>query len=192
MEIEDKRGFKKYLPIIGVVLLIIVIVVIIIILMKGTTTESGGYPNPESTKSLACNSETFEYPFYRYDHSTKKTTVITATFENDRLNRISLTYTLFYPTEAEIITSEAENHAAMNISFSDAGLGPDSFGANYRQLLADTSSLSMAMTMTTLADSIRDIGAKYFMLNDVENKDYTLSDVRTAYRNAGFKCEVNN
>lgn len=192
MEIENRRGFKKYLPIVGVILGVVIIVIIILILMKGTTTESGGYPSPESTKSLACNSETFVYPFYNYDHSSKKDTTITATFENDHLSRISLTYTLYYPTKDQITTSEAENHAAMNISFSNVGLGPDSYGANYRQLLSDSSAMAMAMTMTTLADNIRDVGAKYFMLNEIENKDYTLNDVRTTYRNAGFRCEVNN
>ena len=192
MEIENRRGFKKYLPIFGVILGVVIIVIIFLILMKGTTTESGGYPSPESTKSLSCKSETFIYPIYRYDYSTKKETVITATFESDYLSRISLTYTLYYPTEDQIITSEAENHAAMNISFSNAGLGPDSYGANYRQLLSDKSAMALAMTMTTLADNIRDVGAKYFMLNEIENKDYTLNDVRTTYRNAGFKCEVNN
>ncbi|MBQ7202184.1 hypothetical protein IJS18_02240 [Candidatus Saccharibacteria bacterium] len=192
MEIESTHKWKKYLPILGVVVGVVVIVIIVLILMRGTTTTSGGYPNPESTKSLSCNSDTFVYPFFKYDNSTKKNTTITATFENEKMNRISLTYTLFYPTKEEVVKSEAENHAAMNISFSNAGLGPDSFGANYKELVSDPSALALAMTMTTLADNIRDVGAKYFMLEDIENKDYTLNDVRSTYRSAGFRCEVNN
>ena len=74
MEIESTHKWKKYLPILGVVVGVVVIVIIVLILMRGTTTTSGGYPNPESTKSLSCNSDTYTYQFFKYDNSTKKNT----------------------------------------------------------------------------------------------------------------------
>ena len=192
MDIEKTRSLKKYWPVFAVTLGVVVIIIVLIMLMNGSTTTSGGGSSSEATRSLACTSESFDYPIYTYDYSTKKETVITATFNDDRLNRISLTHTLYYSSEEQIERSEAVNHAAMNISFANNNLEPDSFGANYRTLVSDPSALSLAMTMTTQADNIREEGAKYFMLQDVTNKDYTLEDLRTTYRNAGFKCEVNN
>lgn len=189
MEIKETHKLKKYLPIVAVVLVVTIVVTICILKMRGNTTTSGGFPDPESTKSLSCTSKDFDYKFFTVDGSKKKETTMRATFSGEKLNVISFIYDLYYNSKEEIINSEAYNHAAMNISFSKSGLQPDAFGAIYKQLVSDTENMLLSTSMTAYADQIGDSGAKYFLLEDLEG-NFTLDKVRQTYRNAGFTCEV--
>ena len=189
MEIKETHKLKKYLPIVAVVLVVTIIVTICILKMNGNTTTSGGFPDPESTKSLSCTSKDFDYKFFTVDGSKKKETTMRATFNGEKLNVISFIYDLYYNSKEEIVHSEAYNHAAMNISFSKSGLGPDSFGAIYKQLVSDPENMMLSTSMTAYSDQIGDSGAKYFLLEDLGG-DYTLTKVRQVYRNAGFTCET--
>ena len=189
MEIEKDHKVKKYLPIIGALLVITAVVTVCILKMMGSTTTSGGFPDPEKTKSLTCTSKDFVYKFFDYDGSKKKEAIFRATFANNKLHAISFIYDLYYNTKEEIIHSEAYNHAAMNISFSKTGLGPDSFGAVYKQLVSDPENMLLSTTMTTYSANLGDNGSKYFLLDELDG-DYTLEKVRQTYRNEGFTCEV--
>lgn len=189
MEIKEGSKWKRYLPVVAIVLVITIIVTICILMMRGNTTTSGGFPDPESTKSLSCTSKDFDYKFFTVDGSKKKETTMRATFNGEKLNVISFIYDLYYNSKEEIVHSEAYNHAAMNISFSKSGLQPDAFGAIYKQLVSDPENMLLSTSMTAYSDQIGDSGAKYFLLEDLAG-DYTLTKVRQVYRNAGFTCET--
>lgn len=189
MEIKETHKLKKYAPIVAIVLVVTIVVTICILKMMGNTTTSGGFPDPETTKSLSCTSKDFDYKFFTVDGSKKKETTMRATFNDDKLHVISFIYDLYYNSKEEIVHSEAYNHAAMNISFSKSGLQPDAFGAIYKQLVSDTENMLLSTSMTAYADQIGDSGAKYFLLEDLEG-NFTLDKVRQTYRNAGFTCEV--
>lgn len=189
MEIKETHKLKKYAPIVAIVLVVTIVVTICILKMMGNTTTSGGFPEPESTKSLSCTSKDYDYKFFTVDGSKKKETTMRATFNGEKLNVISFIYELYYNSKEEIVHSEAYNHAAMNISFSKSGLQPDAFGAIYKQLVSDPENMLLSTSMTAYSDQIGDSGAKYFLLEDLEG-DYTLDKVRQTYRNAGFTCEV--
>ncbi len=189
MEIKETHKLKKYAPIVAIVLVVTIVVTICILKMMGNTTTSGGFPDPETTKSLSCTSKDYEYKFFTVDGSKKKETTMRETFNDDNLHVISFIYDLYYNSKEEIVHSEAYNHAAMNISFSKSGLQPDAFSAIYKQLVSDAENMLLSTSMTAYADQIGDSGAKYFLLEDLEG-NFTLDKVRQTYRNAGFTCEV--
>ena len=189
MEIKETHKLKKYLPIVGAVLVVTIIITVCILKMMGSTTTSGGFPETESTKSLSCTASNYDYKFFTHDYSTKKEATMRATFSGNKLHVISFIYDLHYPSKEAIVTSEAYNHAAMNISFSKSGLEPDAFGAIYKQLVSDPSDMLLSTSMTAYASNITDAGAKYFLLDGLDG-DYTLEKIRQAYRNEGFTCET--
>lgn len=190
MEEKEKSKFGTLWPIFAVVLLIATVTTIILIKMNGSTISGGGFPDPESTKSLSCTSNSFVYPFFEYDNSTKKEAVFTSTFQNDKLSNISFTYQLTYQTDEQVTESEARNHAAMNISFNKAGLSPDYFSATYAKMVSNDK--VMKMTLFGSSSDITDFSAKYLLLESISDSKMTLSNVRSVYRRAGFDCKVNN
>lgn len=165
----------------------VAIIFAIVFWLRGETKTYGDYPNPESNESLKCESVGFSYPFFSHDNARKRTTKINAVFGKDELKTISLIYVLNYDDVSEIESSEASNHIAMNESFYEDNLGPDSFDANYARL-------SDALKFTISADASKIYnggGAKYFLLNDIEETPYSIKNVKNTYQKKGFKCEQN-
>ena len=190
-EIEKKQKKMAGLwPVFVIIFLLVMIVVFLLIKMAGDTTTSGGFPGNESTKSLTCESNKYTYSFFTYDHSTRKESTFTATFKNDRLSNISFMYLLYYQTDEQVTESEAVNHAAMNISFSNSGLGADMFNATYAKMV--TNDKVMKMSLFANVTDINDVTSKYWLLESIKNKDYSLNDIQSVYRKAGFDCRVNN
>lgn len=185
-EKSRKKTNKNWYILMLVVGIIILIVFIIWLLMKGDIKTTGEYPDDVKNSSLSCTTAGFKYPFSKYDESTKKETTVNILFINNKIDSITLIYTLNYDTERGIIASEANIHADMNKSFADSGLGVDALGANYAKT-------DNAMTLTLHADKgILDANSgKYFLINDIPI-DSSISVYARNYKNQGFKCNKNN
>lgn len=172
----------------GIIIIVCIIAVAIILLifgMQGKTTITGGYPDPVSNSSLSCKSEGISYPIATYDNSTKKTLDIDAIFRNNLIDSISLKYTLYYENNADIIGSEAHNHAAMNKSFYQNGLNTDEFNLHL-QKHEDRMAMSLYAAKADLANNA---ARKYFIL---EQDTSTITDIKSAYEKQGFVCNINN
>ncbi len=191
MRENDARGRKEgktnWPATIGTSLLLTAIVLILCFFLQGETkvTDDGG--TVESSKSLACEVEGAQYPFFDYDNSTKKTTKINAVFNGDKLDTISLIHELYYNSSDEIVRSEAENHATLNLKTQGEGLGPDAFGANYAKL-ADR----LKFSMYAKAEKLKYETVKYFELDWVESGTYNLPTMEKIYTEKGFDCETIN
>lgn len=191
MRENDARGRKEgktnWPATIGTSLLLTAIVLILCFFLQGETkvTDDGGMV--ESSKSLACEVEGAQYPFFDYDNSTKKTTKINAVFNGDKLDTISLIHELYYNSSDEIVRSEAENHATLNLKTQGEGLGPDAFGANYAKL-ADR----LKFSMYAKAEKLKYETVKYFELDWVESGTYNLPTMEKIYTEKGFDCETIN
>ncbi len=148
-------------------------------------TDSG--TTVEASKSLTCEAEGMQYPFFEYDNSTKKTTKINATFSGNKLDTISLIQELYYNNSDEIARSEAENHSALNLKTQGEGLGPDAFGANYAKL-----SDRLKFSMYAKAEKLEYETVKYFELDWVESGTYNLPTMEKIYTEKGFNCETIN
>ena len=190
---EEQSGAKKrksndLYSIVGIILVLAAVVLLIWFLLKGQTTVEGGFPDPEKTTSISCKaSSSFLYPFFKYDNSNGKSTEINATFENDELRKIALIVMMNYGSVEEIEQSEANNHAAMNFSFADAGLGPDAFSSNYARL-----SSGLKYSISNGADDLYKGGTKYFLLEELNTSPFKMEDVMSALKKKGFTCEQNS
>lgn len=179
---KKKSPSSSWLMVMGIVLILVAAVLLVWFFLHGETKVSGGWPEPEVSVAVVCKSESFEYPFFTYDQSSSKTTEINAVFKDDKLSMLSFIYTLGYGNEAASTESEARNHAAMNISFGNAGLEADALGASY-SVLSD----AMKFSLSADGNAARGIGARYFMLTGGET--YNVGRLMANYQGQGFECE---
>lgn len=184
---KNRRGKTNWPATIGTTLLLTAIVLIICFFLQGETKVTNNDVAVEASKSLACEVEGVQYPFFDYDNSTKKTTKINAIFNGDKLDTISLIQELYYNSSDEIVRSEAENHAALNLKTQGEGLGPDAFGANYAKL-----SDRLKFSMYAKAEQLKYETVKYFELDWVESGTYNLPTMEKIYTEKGFDCKTIN
>lgn len=182
MKKEEVNNSKNRIVWIFIAVIIIIAIAGVAFLLNGSTTTSGANPEPETNESLICEAENLSYPIFTYDNSTRKTTKITTIFDNDKINSISLVQIMYYDIAANIVASEAQNHAAMNISFGKDGLGADSYNARYTKL-----DDSMRMTLYADSSSVNTAAYKYFLIN-TEEFDIGMDDLKSIYNKQGFIC----
>lgn len=171
--------------------LIIVLVISVIIFIKmstGQTTTSIKETKEIKGDSLVCESKN-AYPIFSYDLSNDKKIKIVIGFYDNKIRAISLTYELYYDDTQQIIASEANNHATMNIDFSKNRLGADAYNANYSKLKD-----RMRMTLYTTVDKFDNKMARYFLinLNDIASTSYTINEYRNNYEAQNFICTINS
>ncbi|MBQ9180780.1 hypothetical protein IJ135_01645 [Candidatus Saccharibacteria bacterium] len=184
---QKSKNTVNWLMLAGLLLMVGAVVLILIFFMQGETTVSGDFPEPQSSESIACEATNVAYPFFKEDEATSKTLKINMMMSRDKLSSISLNYTLNYATEKEASSSEAVNHAALNLSTQGEGLGADIFGAHYS---VGTSSLKFGLYAH--ADDITEKSAKYLMLEDYPSTGYTKNYLTQNYAAKGLKCVVND
>ncbi len=184
---KRKKSKTNWPATIGTSLLLTAIVLILCFFLQGETKVTDSGTTVEASKSLTCEAEGMQYPFFEYDNSTKKTTKINATFSGNKLDTISLIQGLYYNNSDEIARSEAENHSALNLKTQGEGLGPDAFGANYAKL-----SDRLKFSMYAKAEKLEYETVKYFELDWVESGTYNLPTMEKIYTEKGFNCETIN
>ncbi len=184
---KRKKSKTNWPATIGTSLLLTAIVLIICFFLQGETKVTNNDVAVEASKSLACEVEGAQYPFFKYDNATKKTTKVNAIFNGDKLDTISLIQELYYNSSDEIVRSEAENHAALNLKTQGEGLGPDAFGANYAKL-----SDRLKFSMYAKAEQLKYETVKYFELDWVESGTYNLPTMEKIYTEKGFDCKTIN
>lgn len=188
---SNKNGtiqFDAVLMVCGSLLIITAVILIVCFLLSGKETVSGQWLDGESTTSLTCEGKNIDYAFFAYDNADKKETKINATFDgSDNLNSISLRQTMYYDDLAKINASETNNHAAMNISFSESGLNADAFNATYTM-----ASDSLKMTLYTTSEKLKTSnGEKYFLLSPTDKTTPTSTKIKKSYESQGFVCTLN-
>lgn len=182
-----KIKHSRWLVPLGASLCTLAIILLFVFLMKGTTTVSGSYPENVKDNSVICNSSGLSYQFFRYDNSSEKDAKISILFNGDNLKSISLVYTLLYSNEIGAKTSEAQNHAAMNIHFGEDGLGGDSFSAHY-----NINGNKMTMNIYATPSDLRTTyGSKYFLIDGLPLES-SIEQYKNHLEKQGFTCEINN
>ena len=178
---------KKLIITILSIAVIALIVIALILAMKGETKTTGNYPDDVEGESLTCESHSVKYPFFANNNGKSRHLKITANFYDKKLSAISLAYTLYYDTEDQIKASEAQNHASMNISFGENGLGSDAFDINY-SMMSD----SLKTVLYINANDYNTTSAKYFMIDVKEQKDLpdTIREFNKIYNSQGFSCST--
>ena len=177
---------SNLLTVLSFSLCIFAVLVFFVFMMQGKTTTSGGYPENTKDGSIICNNNGLDYPFFRYDESIKKDTEITALFNDENLKSISLRYTLSYSNESLATTSEAQNHAAMNINFGNNQLEADAFSARYSK-----NGNKMIMNLYASQSDLKTTnGNRYFLLDNL-SIDSSIEQYKDYYEKQGFICKIN-
>lgn len=185
---DNKKNRKAvWSTIFGIILVIISIISIILFLLHGQTTVTG--QNSEtviSSESITCSGENIPYQFLSYDNATKKTAKVTTSFNNNKFNAISLSYTLYYNDTKSIESSKTINSAELNIFYGKDGLPSNSFS---KSLYSDNEKVVISLYADT-AD-FNDKTSKYFIADGLGKNSNPESFIKT-YEAQGFKCENNN
>ncbi len=179
---ENNTTKKIIYAILGVLLIVVAVVLVILFLLRGNTTISDSTRTDIVTESLSCEANDVEYPIFTFDKSDKKSFKINMVFGEKKLDTLSLIYRLYYSNTDDITESEVTNHIAMNESFADDGLQPNSFGAVFATL-----NDSMQMTLNAVKKQINGSSAKYFLLEEVAN--YSKDNLKKHYESKGFECK---
>ena len=168
-------------------MVVVLIVIALILAMRGETKTTGNHPDDVEGGSLICESHSVKYPFFANNNGKSRHLKITANFYDKKLNAILLAYTLYYDTEEQISASRAQNHASMNISFGENGLGADAFNINYSVL-----DNALKTILYINASDFNTISAKYFMIDAKEAKDLpeTIREFNKIYNSQGFSCST--
>lgn len=182
---KKKKSKTNWPATIGITLVLMVaaIAVCVTLSMQGKTKVTDNTAGPETSEALTCEVEGVVYPFFKYDESEKKTTKINAIFQDGVMSTISLIYSLYYNNSEQIVKSEAENHAALNLKMQNEGLGPDAFDANYAKLKD-----RLKLSLYAEAKKLNINTVKYFELDWVESGKYNMATVQANYEDRGFKC----
>lgn len=176
------KFIRKWAAPIGAILALAAIVLIIMFLLRGETTVTNSDPETVNRTTVSCEVTDLEYPFFRYDNSTKKTTKVTFLFNDDKFKTISLAQTMHYDDSDSVRGSEAQNHAAMNISFGENGLDADAFSASYS--MQDD---KMIMTLYATGEDFDTNTSKYFLARNYSSRS-TLDGLKKNYTEQGFTC----
>lgn len=178
----NSKSVKNWIMPIGVILILLAVVLATVFLLRGNTTVTDNKGATVKNMTLSCIASGIEYPFFRYDNSTNKETKITLLFNGDNFKSISLFHTLHYGDADSVKGSEAQNHAAMNISFGENNLDADALSATY--------SMQTNKLIFTLYADVTDFNnntSKYFLARDYDNKT-TINNLKKNYEDQGFNC----
>ena len=181
--VKMNKGIRsnRFWVLVWSIFFLIVAAVIIVVQFSQSQTKTGTNPEELTVSSLTCESDGLAYPFLTSDGSTHKSLKVVATFSGGLLRTISLQQMLYYNDAESIRRSETENHAAMNISFGENELDPDSLEANYATL-----SDGMRFGIYGVFSRMKLAEFQYFLLGQVEN--YTYDYVRLTYEGLGMTC----
>ncbi|MBQ1387262.1 hypothetical protein IIY68_00465 [Candidatus Saccharibacteria bacterium] len=178
---------RRVITILAILIPVLVLIIVLILLMRGETKTSGDSPVDIEGESLACESHSIKYPFFATNEAQSSDFRIIASFYGEKLNAISLEYTLFYDTKEQLKASEAHNHAAMNISFGNSGLSADAFDANYSKM-----GNAMKMLLFVKEEEFDMNSAKYFMSSAEKEEELpnNIDEFEKVYMNQGFVCNI--
>ena len=183
---KKKKGGKNTFILAGMGLIIVAVILIVVFLLNGSMTIDNAPGDATVTKSLSCESTQVPYPMIGHDDAEKRFLKINVIFKDQKVDKISLIYKMFYDDADKINASKSLNHADLNINFGSDSLSADSFGAVY-------SSLKDAMQISLHAEArdVNEVSAKYFLLDDAARL-YDRDKLAKLYNSKGFDCTTNN
>lgn len=180
---KEKKVSRTFLVIVGIILVCVAITCFVLFMINGETKIKSTQSKNKYLERLVCESDNTTYTLFSYDNSVSKNLKITMTFNEKKLDTISLIYKLKYDDIDEVGKSESINHGKFNTTSQEDGLGPDAFGAVFSKL-KETLQLSLYAS-----DSDIDSKAlKYFMLDNLASASYNLEKITDVYANLGLNC----
>lgn len=168
----------------GILLITTSMVLLVWFMARGETAIDNGTAEVYRSKTLTCKIDNYRYPFFTHDESIEKSLEVDFIFGEKDIQAVALKYILKYKNADDVRQSEAKNHAAMNISFSNDKINTDALSTSYSKqndklittLYADNSNLDKKTK-------------KYFLINDESDAKMPIDFYEKNYTTKGFKCE---
>lgn len=180
-----KKNVINMFVFLGCFLLLLAGILVTTLLFKGSTTIVNGSADVNSVESLACEGAV-SYPFLENNDNSKKSLKINITFNNDKLDSMSLIYKVYFSTASEIEKNTSNNNVTMVKKFSADGFSADLIGAHFSKLKDATQ-----MTLYVNEELINPTTAKYFLLDGLDGK-YSRERVSEVYNKKGLNCVISN
>jgi hypothetical protein len=167
---------------IGIVLIIIAIIFVLLSQMIGRITITQKENKEKEMHSIACEAEGLPYPYFSYNNSEKTELKINATFEENKLESISLVYILTYSSKDGAEASELKNHIDFELMIQKEGLRNTTLHSDHK-VLDNLYQLTIYNSKNELNEKI----AKYYLLDSLQG-DYTQADVGNTLAKKGLNC----
>lgn len=181
-----KANSSSWLVLTGLALIMVAIVAIILFFLNGQTVITGEFEGRKISETLTCESNNVAYPIFAFNEADDKLLKINTVFEDESLSAISLMYKLDYSDQDTLSFSEARNRAAMNESFRNDGMKPDSLDAKYG-IMSD----GMQFSIYAKSSDINEKTLKYFMLDStIKTNQLSKEKLAKLYSNAELNCMI--
>lgn len=187
MDNKPKKNNKSFITvlIVSIIFTILGICLFLWFFANGETTTTGHFPKPETSESLTCESNNIQLPILNTDNTTKTSSKVMVTFTENKLNSISMTYSLYYNSQNQVETSESTNHAKLNLKTQEEGLGPNIFNLHFSKF-----NDHLEIHMYADSNNITEKTSSYLLLDNIKTLDK--STIRQNYIDRDFKCVVKN
>ena len=177
------HNYKNTFVLTALICIFVSFVLIIISFLLGNKKVTSSDGDVSVSESMTCSKDGILYPFFKYDNSKKKSLKIDIILKGDKLYSINLVAGLYYDSVEQIKTSNNENHAALNQSFSDNSMESDSLKANFSSF-----DDSMQLSLYAEANDLNSTNAKYFLMGPVSK--YSKDKITKELNSRGLDCVI--
>lgn len=188
---QEKRKSIPANKIIAILIVLLMLTgIVLFILNNNKTTITGTYPTNIKMKSSICVNDKALYPYTEKDDMPKdqgSSIHIIGTFnDNEQLEKIALTYAVYYTDSATAKFAEAHGHATFWTRLSDDGFDHTLFNNQFS--VADK---KVTLSFFASVDEIMGESYSYFLLPVNPNEGLSFKDFTENYESKGYKCETN-
>lgn len=173
------RLLKVYLFVLGIVTLFL----LMLWLTRGKTTVSGGYPDNIRSDSLECISTEIDYAKIGRTSALEKELKLNLIFRDEaELSSIAVKDTLTFASQQDARNAEAVAHATLYAGLAAIGYQAETFSNKFS--IFDN---KLVLSLRGAAAEINEYTKDYFLIT-TDAIPSTLSEYRSLYESAGFKC----
>ncbi|MBQ9485078.1 hypothetical protein IJU85_03200 [Candidatus Saccharibacteria bacterium] len=187
---ESNNNAKYYKYSIGCLIITIIAVVLYLLFNNKTIYKPAEDDDSKLIGTLYCSSDNLDNSFFRMDNAINNNHEIKAIYRQQKIDKISYTYTGIFRTEAEADNSDAVLHAKYNKYMAQYDYNPE--------LLAPTFSVIGTKYKVVLYTDFSDIdgavsGLFFLEPDEISNvADGSVEYLGEIYSRKGLNCEVNN
>ncbi len=186
---DDKRIKNTGIWLVGIAFVILVVAIVIFIFNNGSSTDELTITGSKSVSGIRCVDKTqtsiltIDYPPISH------TNTITAAFIDKKLSSISYNYEGEYANDVDADHARDLAETAYNSTMTNKyGLEITDFTRN---ISVDKNMVYISVT----SDGTKKLNSKtapIFMLDDKQSFPSSIENMKIAYENIGFSCEVKN
>ncbi|MBP5647698.1 hypothetical protein J6X04_00165 [Candidatus Saccharibacteria bacterium] len=181
---------NKSVRFIVIALVLVAIAIFFWMLINGKETRISSEKENVPVSVLYCTSGNIEGAFFTSETVNTTKNEIKVMFEDDKLNNIFYAYNGTYRSTEVAREDETRLHAKYNLYMGDNNISQESLSPAYSVV---NSKLHLTLYVDDY-DKINSVTSVFFFINEDKIEDYekySIDEMKTFYKNKGFKCEIN-